>query len=72
MHREHKGGWVAAGPVDPGCTGIPSVEGSYIIYSCILIRGGGWAKDTPFTSFICTGLWQSGQSRPSYEDCVAE
>ena len=37
---------------------------------CIIIRGDGWQKDCLPANRIPTGLWHSGQGRPSYEGCV--
>jgi prepilin-type N-terminal cleavage/methylation domain-containing protein len=45
-------------------------EGDYFLYQCVIIRGQGWQKDTLPGNPICTGLWQDGIGRGSYEDCV--
>ena len=39
-------------------------------HQCIIVRGDGWQKDTLTADLIPTGLWHSGDGRPSYEGCV--
>jgi prepilin-type N-terminal cleavage/methylation domain-containing protein len=40
-------------------------------WTCIIVRGDGWSKDTLPAEQILTGLLHDGDGRPSYEDCVS-
>jgi type II secretory pathway pseudopilin PulG len=58
-------------PLWPGCSEGNDREGDFGIYSCIIVRGPGWQKDTLPAELICTGLRYPGGGRPSYENCVS-
>ncbi len=51
----------------------PDWEGSrttWGFWTCVIIRGNGWSKDTLPAPAIETNLRYPGGIRPSYEDCV--
>ena len=57
---------------DSDADGIPDVPGSFTVYSCVIIRGPGWQKDTLPDAALLTGLATPGGTRASYEDCVGD
>ena len=51
-------------------SGLGGGAGTYEQYRCIIVRGDGWQKDTMPATLLDTGLYHSGDGRPSYEGCV--
>ena len=54
-------------PVPPWFDGDEMTQDQY---SCIIVRGPGWQKDTLPSPILPTGIFAYPGERPSYEDCV--
>ena len=50
---------------------FPDDEEKQRRYTCIIVRGPGWQKDTLPAEEIYTGLEWDGSSRYSFDNCVA-
>ena len=40
------------------------------VYSCVIIRGPGWQKDTLPAPLIKTGIFNAGHARGSFGGCI--